>query len=361
MALALDVAPAPSGWRGTLVRAGRRVRASLWPVTQAALAAALAWVVAHDLLGHAQPFFAPIAAAIALSTSPIQRSRRIVQMLVGVLLGIAVGELLSAVLPLGAVSLAIVVFVAMLASRLLGEGFVGDGFMFVNQATASAILVMVLYSHEQGAGTERALDAVVGGLCAAFVGVLLFPSDPLPRLQDAERAVLRSLVGVLDGIESVLAAGGPAPPDFALATGHEIHERVAQLALVRSTARVTVRVAPRRWRQRGVVDAEERRIARLDLLANAILTLARLVARSSQEGEPLPESLQAGIATLATTIQRLLVIPQPWQPQALSDVRDVIETALMAPAPPRIDRAPIVAEILRAAARDVRALIDVDV
>ena len=44
--------------------------ASFWPAAHAALAAALAWLIAHRALGHQQPFFAPIAAAIALSTKP---------------------------------------------------------------------------------------------------------------------------------------------------------------------------------------------------------------------------------------------------------------------------------------------------
>ncbi len=64
----------------------------------AAIAAALAWYFAHRVLGHAQPFFAPIAAAISLSTSQIQRSRRIAQMVAGVLLGIVIGEGLHSLL-----------------------------------------------------------------------------------------------------------------------------------------------------------------------------------------------------------------------------------------------------------------------
>lgn len=72
-------------------RARQRVLGSLRAVVLAALAAAVSWYVAHHLLGHPQPFFAPIAAAISLSTSEVQRSRRIAQMVVGGRLGI-IGE-----------------------------------------------------------------------------------------------------------------------------------------------------------------------------------------------------------------------------------------------------------------------------
>ena len=79
----------PAGPRAEAARAAVRTRSVFWPAVQAAIAAALAWWIAHHLLGHSQPFFAPIAAVLALSTSYTMRSRRALQMLAGVLLGIA--------------------------------------------------------------------------------------------------------------------------------------------------------------------------------------------------------------------------------------------------------------------------------
>src|SRR5437763_7154240 len=88
-----------------------RATESWQPVALASLAAALAWLIAHRLLGHPQPFFAPIAAAISLSTSRIQRSRRIVQMVIGVLLGIAIAEVLVALTGTSSAALALIVLV----------------------------------------------------------------------------------------------------------------------------------------------------------------------------------------------------------------------------------------------------------
>jgi len=44
-------------------RARRRVADAGWSIVQTPVAAALAWYIAHTLLGHPQPFFAPVAAA----------------------------------------------------------------------------------------------------------------------------------------------------------------------------------------------------------------------------------------------------------------------------------------------------------
>lgn len=81
-----------------------------------ALAAALAWFVAHRVLGHPQPFFAPIAAAVAMSTNYFRRSRRALQMIVGVLLGIGVAEVLSALLGTSTIALGVTVLVTMLVA-----------------------------------------------------------------------------------------------------------------------------------------------------------------------------------------------------------------------------------------------------
>src|SRR5437762_9644581 len=108
----------------TAFRSGLARALDSWqPVALAAVAAALAWLIAHSLLGHPQPFFAPIAAAISLSTSRIQRSRRIVQMVIGVLLGIAIAELLSALIGTGTIAIGVIAFVTLSAAVLAGAGF----------------------------------------------------------------------------------------------------------------------------------------------------------------------------------------------------------------------------------------------
>ncbi|MEN3278882.1 MAG: hypothetical protein V7607_22, partial [Solirubrobacteraceae bacterium] len=258
----------PPDW---IAGTGRRVRAALSPSLHAALAAALAWWIAHAVLGHGDPFFAPIAATVSLGTIPVHRSYRIVQMVLGVLLGIGVGTLLGALLGVSTPVLGLIVLVTLLAGRALGVGFVGDGMMLVNQAAGSAIIVAIL--HTGGTGSERAVDAVVGGAVALVIGVVLFPARPLPLLHAAERAVLASVASALEGVVSPLSAGTSADPAWTLAAVHDIHQRRSALPAARSTARSMVGLAPRRWPLRVTVDAEDQRLARLHLLAEAALGL----------------------------------------------------------------------------------------
>ena len=64
-----------------------------WPLLQGTAAATLAWVIARYGLDHQQPFFAPVAAVIALNASLGERGVNAVRLLQGVVTGIVAGEL----------------------------------------------------------------------------------------------------------------------------------------------------------------------------------------------------------------------------------------------------------------------------
>lgn len=346
-----DLRSVQLAWRDQASEARRRLRAALWPAAQAAAAAALAWLLAHDALGHAQPFFAPIAAAIALSTSATRRARRIVQMLAGVLLGIGVGEAASAVMGTTALTIGIVVIVTMAAALVAGVGFFSEGMMFVNQSAAAAILVVAL--HRAGTGSERLVDALIGGGVAGVIGVGLFPAHPLALLRSAEREVLRSLAGALGRVGDLLSDGIPAEPGWTIAAAQDIHRQLAELAQARLTARANVRVAPRRWRLRAEVAREDQRISQLDLLANAGLSLFRVAIDALDEGESLPRELCANLDQLATVLGLLAAAPQPWPEELRSGASARVAAAVDAVAPASAHRAPILASLLRATGRDL--------
>ena len=90
------------------------------PLLQAALAAGLGWFVAHDLVGHRAPIFAPIGALLILSNAPGRRTGRVLAATLGALIGIAIGELLVSAIGTGAIQVAVVALLAMSATAALG-------------------------------------------------------------------------------------------------------------------------------------------------------------------------------------------------------------------------------------------------
>jgi uncharacterized membrane protein YgaE (UPF0421/DUF939 family) len=272
-------------------------------------------------------------------------------MVAGVTLGIAVGEAASAVIGTNAATVGVVVLVTMAAALLAGVGFFSEGMMFVNQSTASAILVVALHKH--GTGAERLIDALVGGAVAGVIGVGLFPAEPLGLMRDAEREVLRSLAGALGRVAELMRQGRPAEAEWTLAAAQDVHRQLAALSAARRTARANVRVAPRRWRLRAQVDLEDTRIGRLDLLANAALSLFRVSADSLEEGDPVPSSLCATVAELAEVLATLAATAQPWPAELRSQIAARVNATIEAVSTQAGSRAPVIASIVRATGRDV--------
>ena len=258
-------------------RAGiKRLRAVWFTLVQTSVASGLSWYVAHDVLGHPQPFFAPIAAAVSLSISNVLRAQRAIQMMIGVTLGIGMGTLVQGLLGPGSVAITVAALIALCVAVFIGHGYIGQGMMFANQTVISAILVLALY--RSNVGFERIYDALIGGAVAIVFAVVLFPADPLKVLRSARIGVLGVLHGVLSRAADFATGRREAPPDWPLSAVDRVHEQLGGLIEARTTARQVVRVAPRRWGLRDSVRAADHQAVHVALLAGSVLQLARAVA-----------------------------------------------------------------------------------
>ncbi|OEJ28834.1 hypothetical protein BGM19_01740 [Streptomyces agglomeratus] len=217
--------------------------AETWPLVQATAAATVAWVIAVRIGDHAAPFFAPIAAVVALNFGRGERGRNALRLLLGVCIGIVIGELTVVVLGSGWDSLALATFVALVIAQALGA----NRLMRV-QAAAGAILTIAAASgtSDGGAGVNRLIDALIGAGVALVFTQVLFPPEPLALVRRAERAALAimaeglrltaeaigrgrddeelhaGLIGCMSGVREHLAEVGRAGPAGARVAGHSL-------------------------------------------------------------------------------------------------------------------------------------------
>ena len=276
--------------------AARRLKGMWFTLAQTSVASGLAWYLAHDVLAHPQPFFAPIAAAVCLSISNVLRAQRALQMMIGVTLGIGMGTVVWGLLGTGPVPIAVVTLVALSAAVLIGRGFIGQGMMFANQTVVSSILVLAL--PRSGVGYERIYDALIGGCLAIVFALLLFPANPLKVLRRARTAVFDALHGVLRRTADFAAARKQAPPDWPLSALDRVHEQVGGLIQARNTARQVVRLSPRRWKLRDTVQDADHQAVHVALLGGSVLQLARVVAPALEGCNWLPQPVHAVLAEL---------------------------------------------------------------
>ncbi|MBA3262473.1 MAG: FUSC family protein, partial [Thermoleophilaceae bacterium] len=141
-----------------------RIVAGARPILHSAVAASLAWLVATEVVGHRQPFFAPISAVVTLGLTAGERRRRAIELAIGVAVGIAIADALVAAIGTGTWQVGVIVALAMIAATL-----VGGGPLLASQAGASAVLVATLQPPDGGVDFGRALDALVGGGSALLV------------------------------------------------------------------------------------------------------------------------------------------------------------------------------------------------
>jgi uncharacterized membrane protein YgaE (UPF0421/DUF939 family) len=279
----------------------RLLRATGVQLLQTAAAAGLSWYAAHDLLGHRSPFFAPIAAVIALGVVPGNHVRRAVEIVLGVGVGIAVGDLLIAAIGHGSWQVALVVLLAMAGAVLLGGGV-----LLVSQAAASAVLVATVSPSTTGAVPTRFVDALVGGTIA--LGVLaVAPRNAGTILKRAAAPVFTGLAATLEDIASALEARDLAAVNRALTRARTLDDRLTDLRNTVQLATETVWLAPLQRRERGRVARYSAALPHVGYAARNTRVLARAAVRAVELEPSVPPRLLAAVRELAVAVRELEV------------------------------------------------------
>jgi uncharacterized membrane protein YgaE (UPF0421/DUF939 family) len=257
--------------RSAVLDAAGRVRTGVWPVLQRTIAATAAWMIARHLVEHHQPFFAPIAAVVALNTTRGGRGRNAIQFLQGVVAGIVVAELAVLILGFGYVALAVATFVAMLVALVLGGGGI-----VIAQAAAGAILTVTTAA--AGTGSGRLIDALIGAGVALVISQLLFPAEPIRLLHRAETAALSNMADGLDLAARALERDDDELANQAVDRLRQVRDHLTDLAQTRESSKSSARDTPIWWRRRASIHREYESAGHLDLLGTSCLMLTRIVA-----------------------------------------------------------------------------------
>jgi hypothetical protein len=274
------------------------LRANALTIAQAAVAAGLAWTAARELLGHSQPFLAPIAAILTLGLTFGQRGRRAAEIAVGVPLGIGVADVLVLATGSGAWQLAVVVALAMTVAVL-----VGGGPLLVSQTAVSAVLVATLETSSSGLSGARFLDALLGAAIALLINALV-PTDPIRLVRREAEPVLAELAAALDDVAQALDERDRAAAERALERARAIDPgdrfRVAVTA-----GREMAMLAPPRRRSRAHLIVYATAVAEVDHAVRNTRVLARGAIRAVDLDEHVPDAAIGAIRDLATAVRAM--------------------------------------------------------
>jgi uncharacterized membrane protein YgaE (UPF0421/DUF939 family) len=267
----------------------------LWPVLQQTVAGTVAWLLATHLVHHHEPFFAPIAAVVALNTQLGERGLNALRLLLGVLTGIVFGEIALYGLGNGYAALALSLFAAMTTARALDAARI-----VMAQAASAAILTVATGSGQRG--PQRLGDALIGAGVALVFSQLLFTPRPFALLHRAEQA---ALIRVADGLTltaQAVEAEDEALAEQAVSSLRDLRDRLSELARTRHASRRVVAHSPW-WRgQKRRVVRESENAGVLDLLGSSALMLARTAMTAGADRDwlaPEVRELAQAVAALA--------------------------------------------------------------
>lgn len=249
-------------------------------IGQCAVAAGVAWIVGQDVLQHSTPFFAPIVAVVCLGTTYGQRQRRIAEVMVGVTVGIGVGDAFTHVFGRGEWQISVVVVVAMTAAILLDAGT-----MLTGQATVQSIVVVTILP--VSGGLTRIEDALVGG-AVALVAATVVPGAPLRRPREEAAKITEELARLL---QLARQSAGDVNEELASDTLSRARETASLFADLRTAASEgveVVRTSPFRRHTNHRVRPIAGVVEPLDSAIRNTRVLIRRIVVSARLGETMP-------------------------------------------------------------------------
>jgi uncharacterized membrane protein YgaE (UPF0421/DUF939 family) len=294
--------------------AGRLKQPLSWlgyPALQAAktaLAAGLSWFIAADVLGNSIPVFAPLAALLTVQVTVWESVSRGLQRVLGVVVGVLVAFGFARLAGIHAWSIALVVFVSILAGQLLRLGQQGSV-----QVPVSALLVLVLGAATSGYALDRVVDTALGAGVGIAINLVVVP----PTHLDEARAKVGDFAGAMAELLCAMATelGQPGTERGALlARARRLSVEANDAALAVARTATAVRWNPAGRRDRSVVDRLVAATKALNLVERPVRGIARTLA-DAQAGWRPPADLVTPLAQLLVGVADEL---RSWVTQAVA-------------------------------------------
>ena len=279
------------GFKLKLRQALNQVKLSWKDALCAGLAAGLAWFISVHFLDHEHPIYAAMTALICLAPGVPSHGRQAIYVLIGVLTGVAVGELTLLLPPMPTeVRIAIVGFAGMtIASAYSIVPAI------IIQAGISAVMVFALGADV--AGWTRAIDVAVGTSIGLIFSQILFTPDPLKTLHLAVERFFKEVALNFTLAADALERNDVSDSIKAMKSCSRTHS-----ALIGLIGAIDVARSNARWTLRGRLSSRE---------------VVSLSARYDQSGIRLYASSLLFCEAMVNAIRKGREAPPEWLVEAL--------------------------------------------
>lgn len=300
--------PIATGWKARVDPRPslRRVRESLPAIVQLVLAATLAYVIARYAVGHPAPLLATTVTVSSLGLARDARPVRVLETVVGMIVGILIAEVLLVTFGSGWWQLALSLTATLLIARLLAPK---PAF-----AIAAAIQSLIVIVMPANAPFSRLIDGLIGGAVALLVTALV-PRSPL-------REVTRDGVRLFDAFDDALRTvteglrwGSAARAERGLEKARGLQSDVDRWRGTIESGLEIARISPFLHRHRFEIERQRRILHALDLASRNLRVVARRCGGIVLDGEPREEAaallaeLRRGAALLGDSLGDISLEP----------------------------------------------------
>jgi uncharacterized membrane protein YgaE (UPF0421/DUF939 family) len=291
----------PTGWRARLDLRPNvwRVRDSAIAIVQIAVAATAAWAFSLYVLGHPAPLLAATVTISSLGLVRDARPRRVLETVIGMLVGIVVADAFVLVVGPGWWQLALALGATLFVAR-----FLSPYPPFAIMAAVQAVIVMSLPAAQP---FDRLLDGAVGGV-AALAATALIPRNPRREELRDGRTVFSAAADAARTIVQALRRGDALRAARALEKARAIAPHVdnwrASLESSIAVSSFSPWLRPQRAelrRHRAVLDA-------MDLATRNLRVVARRAVYLCDDGQrrPVLAEVLADLMRAATLVEESL-------------------------------------------------------
>lgn len=285
---------ARAGWRSQRQRV-RRWRSRLFMIIQMSVAAGVSWGICRHLLGHETPFLATVAAVICLGFSFGQRLWRVVEVAVGVTIGVLVGDVFVYFFGTGVWQIMLVVGIAMSVATWLGART-----LMATQAAVQAATVLTIVS-DADQGISRWQDALVG-CTVALIFATVAPTSPIDRPRLLAAKVLQEAAATLRAVIAAIRAEDLDQAEQVLERARATESELSRLLTASNEGMAVVRTSPFLRRHRDSVLQVSDLVVPLDRFIRNLRVLARRATVVNYRDELVPEALLDLLGELAQVI-----------------------------------------------------------
>ncbi|MCJ8166276.1 aromatic acid exporter family protein [Pontibacter sp. E15-1] len=172
-------------------------------IFKTALAAALSWFVATNLLHADYPYFAALAAILTVQVTVADSVDKATQRIIGIIGGVMLSMLLGHWFQIGSLSIFLVILLGMGIAQALRMNP-----QIISQVAVSSFLVLAFGQDEEGYAYARILETILGSGIAVLINALIVPQNAIP---DVERSIIASsaqAASTLKALNSLLQNNG---------------------------------------------------------------------------------------------------------------------------------------------------------